>query len=139
MAFQIFLLSGVIDDCVRELSKNVRYIDSLKRHMKFALFGLIVKALERANPEWGEPELTELLDEQFHAPDSDWKNWDGLVRQAAALIHAHYRTSANRQKQKTGQVLPFANYFKSHGYVGELLAQPLPKTFLKQAKSVLTR
>jgi hypothetical protein len=53
IAYQIFLLSNVIDSCVRYLSHRVRYVGSLKRHMKFALFALVVKVLEQAKAEWG--------------------------------------------------------------------------------------
>lgn len=136
VAYQIFLLSSIVDSCADELSKKLQYVASLKRHMKFVLFALVVKALQQANADWGASDLKDTFEEQVDEPDN---KWHAVVRQVVALIHKHYRATAKRHRQRQGQMLPYANYFKSYAYVGELLAQPVARSITNAAKAALAR
>jgi hypothetical protein len=60
-----------------------------------------------------------------------------MTRHALQLIHRAYRAAAQRMER--GQVLPYANFFKSRIYLAEILENPLPKGLSQAAQQVVGR
>ena len=134
VAYQIFLLTCVLEACVGELSETKQYIEHMASHMKYTLFALVVRALQSAKANWGQSQFSTILTDQGKTPD---KGWRSFTKQAIDHIATVYKIDAKRYKHHHGQVLSFVNYFKSQAYIGKLFEKPLPVQLRMAAKSVL--
>ena len=132
LAYQLFLLISILDACALKLGKHIKYVGNIRGHARFALFSLVVRALQRSNAAWGSPSLTAKLDMQQEAAENAWQ---AMTRQALQLINQTYRAAA--QQMDRGQVLPYANFFKSRVYMAKLFGKPLPKGLIQAARRVL--
>ena len=132
VAYQLYLLKYSIENSVRYLSERKQYIANLASHLNFALFALVVRALEAASAEWGSSQLTAILEQ----PEAQANDWDRFVKQAIDYIYANYKKELKRHKQKQGQILPYPNYFKSRTSMGKIFGKPLPTNLRSAARAV---
>ena len=134
VAYQLFLLDDVIESHVDELSRTKRYVSNLARHMKHALLGLVVRALQSANAKWGSEEFTECLEEETEFHTGKWRL---LVLGAINHIRGAYRTEDSRYRQREKQPLAIVNFFKSQGYMTRVFPTAMPKSLKATARRVL--
>jgi hypothetical protein len=66
---------------------------------------------------------------QLEAPENAWQ---AMTRQALQLIYRTYSEAA--QQMDRGQVLPYANFFKSRVYMAKLFDKPLSKGLIHAAR-----
>ena len=59
LAYQLYLLDLILDDCVGRLSGTKRYIQAMATHMWYTLFAICVKALQQSGARWGHSENDE--------------------------------------------------------------------------------
>jgi hypothetical protein len=68
LAFQISLLDVNLRRCAKNLANEKVYIRNVKSHAHFAIFSLLVKALQSSGAKFGDP----MLAEQLRAQWADW-------------------------------------------------------------------
>ena len=134
VAIQIYLLDCIPNANLNELSKTKQYIANMSAHMRHALFALVVRALQRADANWGSSEFSNTLRNQLSAPANGWRS---LAKQSIDHISTFYKEDAKRYKRDHGQVLTLANYFKSQTYIGNIFDKPLPVKLRMAAKVLL--
>jgi hypothetical protein len=135
IAYQLHILAMVIDSCVRDLALQKQYVAHMAGQMKFTLFALIVKALQGAKADWGTAHFTKTLQQEIESPTKKWLRFAKLVIEQ---IHSEYKHDAKRFKRTQGQVLQYANYFKSSVSISRIFAKPLSRDIRTAARSVLS-
>jgi hypothetical protein len=123
LAYQLFLLSSIIEKATTELARHKRYVANLAGHMRFALFAFVVKALQGAKVALNSQEFTKTLEAEIEGVTVEWYHF---TEQAIRHIHVSYGADAKRYKKSQKQVLTLANYFKSNAYVSKIFQKPLP-------------
>jgi hypothetical protein len=134
VAYQVFLLGSIIKFHVDELALTKRYVKVLSRHMNYALFALVVKALQAVNAKWGSEGLTKLTESEY---DSPTKRWRDVVAPAVDYIRAAYRLEAKRYRKASGETLPIVNFFKSQTNVSKIFRSALPRRLRMTARRVI--
>jgi hypothetical protein len=132
--YQLYLLSSVLDQSVYGLSTSKQYIANLAGYMRFTLFALVVRALQAANAEWGSPELSKTLQDAVKDPPVSWRRF---AKQAIDHVYGAYRKDAKRYRRAQGQILSFANYFKSRTYAKGIFGKALPRALSALARVLL--
>jgi len=138
LAFQIFLLDGDLWECRSDLSREKVYIANLGTAAHFALFSLVVRALQERGAKWGDPSFSDHLHKQW----SEWKagpyqNWRKLTKACIDQVVAAYKKDAKRYARTERKVLSHANYFKNQSYVSRILKSPLSGDIKKCSRAVL--
>jgi len=135
LAYQIYLLDRIVENCRNALSKKTKYISNLKRSVRHVLFSLVVKSLQASGLKFGTAELTKVLEQQNQLEsDSDFRNWDLLVKACIDLINDHYSAEKEKISKSFGEDLTVANYLMESTAISELLAGSLNRDIHKHAK-----
>lgn len=132
LAYQIYLLGEIIDDCVRELSESKRYVETLTTYLRLALFSICARGLQGCGVKFGDTRLTGLL-ENGATPRGKWR---GFCKSGVDLLRAVYGSEAKRYRRKAGKELTLANFSKTQEYVGKLVRMPLPRQFRRSARQL---
>jgi len=133
LVYQIYLLSGIVDHSMKELSVSKRYVDELATYLRLALFSLSVKALQACGAEFGESELTAPLESRA-VPGYRWRRF---CKSGIDMIRATYKDEAKRYRKKTGKNLTLANFSRAREYVGKLLQKPLTQSFRQLGRQLV--
>lgn len=134
IAYQLYLLNTVLQDCVNDLSAEKQYIANLSTHMRFTLLAVVVRTLQIVGAKWGMPEWTKSLLGEIEQPTYRWLRF---TRHAVLIVHQTYKIDAKTYKRVHHKVLPFNNYFKSQTHIGKLLSKPLPSVLKSAAREAL--
>jgi hypothetical protein len=136
VVYQIFQVRDSIRDCLRELVRH-KDIKSIRPHANLALFALLVQTFEEIGVNWGSPEFTQLLDNQFENWDKRYVAWRRMVKIALDHIIVQYKIAADQARTKGDDIPTYANYFKSPPPVMELLKAPIPTELKEAARKAL--
>jgi hypothetical protein len=128
LAYQLHLLDPILEDSIKELAGSKRLF---AWQALFTLFSLLTKSLQVANLEFGDPKTTIFL--KAARPTQKWTK---LCKGTVDYVRAVYRRDAKRYRDKWGQELTLANYFKSSNYIGKILKTPVPPHMKKLAKQL---
>jgi len=132
LAYQIYLLGKIVDECVKELAGSKRYVDELATYLWLALFSLSVKSLQASGVKFGKSSLTVRL-ENGASPFPKWRNF---CKAGMDVIRATYMDEAKRYRKRERRELSIANFSKAQEYVARLLQRPLPQHFRKLGREV---
>lgn len=140
LAYQTWLVGWNLDTCYWQLAKSKKYIANLRGHIDLTLFALIQKVLRSAGARWGNPEFTQLLEQQWDS-DKWWTGqfvrWRQLTKACVDYIRAYYDKENARFLKTEGYRLAYANYFKSQTYIATIMSSPVSSQLTKLAKRVL--
>ena len=132
-AFQIYLLSEIIQDQFDRLSLQKRYIRNFGGHITFCLFALIVKLSRSARVPWSHDRLTSFLE----SPSTrNRRAWVKLTKESIDHIRRTFAQCAKQYHAKSGSELNFNNFFKNQAYMSKVLAGPNPAGLQSLARSV---
>lgn len=128
VAFQVFLLDANLGKCRSDLSRDKMYIANIGKAAYFALFSLIVRALQEAGAQWGEPTFSDALGKDWQGwPLGRYQPWRKLTKAGLDQIVTAYKVDARKYLKTEKRVLSHANYFKNQGYISRILrAKPSP-------------
>jgi hypothetical protein len=126
LAYHLYLLAEVLDSGIRELARSRRYVEHFGWQAQFALFSLCVKAFQSAGVDFG-PAGTEFLESVELN-----RKWLELCKRGIDHISALYRIDARKFKEKSGEDLTLANYFKSKS-IATVLERPVPQQMKRVA------
>ena len=135
LAYQVYLLGKIVDECLKKLAGSKRYIKELASYVRFALFALSVKALQAGGARFGEVELTKFLEREREAGPRH--NWLKFCKSGVDVIRETYKTDGSRYRRESGKELTLANFSKARESVGKLLRRPLPRQLQKHSKQVV--
>lgn len=133
LAYQLYLLSEMLDECMKELAASKRYIDELASYIWLALFALTAKTLQSCRASFGDAEFTALLERGAHPKHL----WLKFCKSEVDTIRAAYKENAKRYRDEEGKELTLANFSKAQEYVGKLLKKPLPSQLRQTARKLL--
>jgi hypothetical protein len=137
-AFQVYLLDLNLGSCRSDLSKDKVYIANMGKAAYFALFSLIVRALQEAGAKWGDPTLSERLGKDWQGwPAGHYQAWRRLTKAGLDQIVMAYKIDAKRYAKTERHVLSYANYFKNQGYISRILEGRLTPDVRRYARSVV--
>jgi len=128
LAYQLYLLGQVLEDSVRQLARSKQ---AFAWQALFTVFSLSTKAFQLAKMRFGESDVTILL--EAAQPTNKWVTF---CKRGVDHIRGMYRTDARKHRDKTGQELTLANYFKAHNYTGKILARPVPQQMKNLARQL---
>jgi hypothetical protein len=132
VAYQLYLLGEILEASVRELARSKRYVEHFGWQAQFTLFSLSVKAFQSALVEFGNnPKVTGFLNGAY--PNSKWLTF---CKVGVDHIRTIYQSDAEKYRNKTGEELTLANYFKSQTYTTKILSKPVPQQMKKLAKQL---
>jgi len=140
LAYQIYVVGWNLDTCYRQLAKSKQYIANLRGHINLTLFAVVVKVLQSAGARWGDPEFTQLLEQQWESDEwstGHYVRWQQLTKACVDYIRAYYNKENAEFLKVEGDRLAFANYFKSQTYIATIMCSPIPSKLTKLAKGVL--
>jgi hypothetical protein len=132
-AYKIYLVSLIVDQCFKELSKY-KYVNSIKAYTYYTTFALVVRALTECGAPWDAPEFTEFLESD---EISDLKLWRALVKRGMDHIYEQYKMAVRSYRKKTGVYLSLNNYFKSPSDIEKILIKPVPPLMKKISRTLL--
>jgi len=132
LVYQLYLLGEILDACISDLASSRKYVGELAAHANFALFSLLVRALQASGARFGEAKMTSLLEEGAN-PSREWLEF---CKAAVDAIRVTYKEEARRYRNKGGKDLTLANFAKAD-YVGKMFKRPLPKRLRALGKRVL--
>jgi hypothetical protein len=133
LAYQLYLLSEILDECMNELAASKRYIDELASYVWLALFALSAKAVQACGAKFGEAEFAILLEKGAYPKH----RWLKFCKAGVDTIRAAYKKDAKRYRTKEGKELTLANFSKAQEYVGKLLKKPLPAQLRRLARKLV--
>ena len=129
-AFQIYLLSEIIEDQFNRLAWQKRYIHNFGGHITFCLLALITKLSRSAGVSWSHQKFTSLLERESKHPSTTWAK---LVKGSIDHIRSAFSQRAKQYRIKTGNELNYNNFFKNQTDMTKLLAGPVPLALKKLA------
>lgn len=132
LAYQIYLLSRIVEENLDRLAESKQYIEELASHLRFALFTLIVRSLKCRGDGFGKSDFTKFL-EDGGGPRGRWIKFCKL---GMDVIRATYKRDAKRYHRKTGKYLTQANFSKAQEYAGKLVSGGLPRAFLQVGQAI---
>ena len=133
LAYQVYLLGKIVDECLKKLAGSKRYIKELASYVRFALFALSVKALQEGGARFGERELTKFLERGA----SPRHNWLKFCKSGVDAIRDTYKTDGRRYRRESGKELTLANFSKSRESVGKLFGRNLPRQLQHLGKQLV--
>ncbi len=131
LAYQLYFLGMVLDDCVKELASSKQYVEHFAWQGQFTLFALCLKALQSAGVAFGEANVTAFLERA--TPTYKWLTF---CKQGIDHIRASYRNETKKYRNRMRQALTLTNYFKSQTYIAKILAKPVPQQMKKLARQL---
>jgi len=138
LAFQLYLLDVALFEARRKLAVDKVYIRNLKLYVYFTLFSLVVRALTEAGVKWGDADLTTTLRgqraEYYPKHFNDWRN---LTKACIDHILVVFKKESLSYSKREGEVLTYANYFKSQAAVAGMLKTKLPVDIKRYARIAL--
>lgn len=137
LAYQIWMVHSIVEDCHKHLVNGERYIESLRGHSKQALFALVAKVLSSAGAGWDEAEFTALLEDHYESWYEVEDRWKRLTKGCLQYIYHDYKAAARVWKRKQQEDLNFNNYFKAPALVGRMFSGGSPRPLVKLARKVL--
>ena len=139
LAYQIWLVQTIVDDCHKRLLNGERYIESLRGHSKQALFALTVKVLSSAGAAWDESEFTCLLEDHYGRWGQVKDHWKRLTKGCIKHIFRSYKSAARTSRRKDGEELTYNNYFKTPSLVEKIFKGGSPRDLVKLARKALNQ
>jgi hypothetical protein len=138
LAFQVFLINADVWECERDLGNEKVYVQNLKSYAHFALFSIVVRALQAAGAKFGDPALTQ----QLHAQWGNWhptfyRPWKSLTKACIDHIVAAFKKESEKYSRRESEELTYANYFKTQGYMARLVDAPLGAEIDRCARAIL--
>ena len=130
-AFQIYLLSEIIEEQFDYLSAQKRYIRNIRGHITFCLLALVVKLSRNAGVPWSHPRFTSFLESESKQPRSAWTK---LAKGSIDQIRDAFSRRAKVYRAKTGSDLNYNNFFKNQTDMTKLLTSPVPTALKKLAR-----
>ncbi len=139
VAYQVYLMDIMVNDCFRGLAESIVYAKNLKGHVNLSLLSMTVKVFHETKVQWGKPEWTQTLESQWAEWDSSWRNWDRLVKGCVSFIHNHYKEDAALFRKQEDIDLPHNNYFKTQKYVSKFLDASVPNDLVIIAQKIISQ
>jgi hypothetical protein len=138
LAFQLYLLDVALFEARRKLAVDKVYIRNLKLYAYFALFSLVVRALTETGAKWGDADLTAKLRGQWadYYP-THFNDWRNLAKACIDQILAVFKKESLSYSKREGEVLTYANYFKSQAAVAAMLKAKLTADIKRYARIAL--
>jgi hypothetical protein len=130
LAYHLYLLGIMLDGAVRELAKSKRYIEHFGWQAQFALLSLCVKAFQSTGITFGG------ADTEFLESADQNRKWLAFCKLGIDHIRVRYLEDARKFKQKRGEELTLANYFKSQAYASRVLDRPVPLQMRRAASQI---
>lgn len=138
LAFQIFLFGSNLEECRRDLGNSKVYIRNLKWHEFFALFSVAVRAAAQVGADWGNPDFTKKLRDQWDDfYPKRFNLWRNFTKVCTDHILVAYKEQSRAYARKEGEDLTYANYFKGQGYMNRMLKHALPGEIRRCARAAL--
>ena len=134
VAYQLFLLENIMEAHVRELSQSRLYVKNAARQVKYALFALLVRALQSIDVNWGSEEFTTVLETELSDQTPRWRKF---VLSAFDYIRAAFRAEDKRYRQREKQPLTIANFAKSKTYINKLFPPAVARNLRTAGRAVL--
>lgn len=138
MAFQLFLLDGVIWEACNELGRERQYLQRVKSYGYFALCSLVSRCLTEAGAKWGSPSLTETIEAQWktYYPIHE-RRWRKLVEACLKKLALGFDDCARWHARKKSEKLTYANFFKNRSLVQPAIGLPIPRECKALAREAL--
>jgi hypothetical protein len=136
LAYSIYLLSKIVDKSFKRLAEKYRYVGNYSGHIRFVLFSLISKLLKTKMAGWSSSQIITFL-EGYATSYNKTKDWESLIKILIKHIDKLYKQQDKRYKNKTGTGLTLNNYFKSGGYMKEIIESRFPQQIKKLTKKIL--
>lgn len=138
LAYQIYLLSKILNRTFKDLSSKRKYIKNYSGHIKFALFSVLVILLKSEKAKWNKDKFTKFLEEHDgYMSMINKKLWEKLVKGAIDHINQFYKEEKKKYKKQKGKELTFNNYFKSKTYVEKILDSRMPRALRTSVRRIL--
>lgn len=138
LVFQLSLIDADLWECRSDWARKKVYVQNLGTTAHLAMFSLAVRALQEAGAKWGDPALSELLQQQW--PEwrpHHYKKWMRLTKACIDHIVSAYKKDAANYRRTEKKVLSYANYFKNQGYVSRVLKGKLNSNIKRYGRLVL--
>jgi len=137
LAYQMWLVAGIVDDSFKQLAEDERYIESLSGHSRQALFALVAKVLSSSGAPWGKAEFTVLLEDHYTNWDKIEGRWRRLTKGCIKHIYSHYKRAARVFRRREEYELTLNNYFKTPSDVGRIFKRSSPRDLVTLARKAL--
>jgi hypothetical protein len=103
LAYQLYLLDSILQECVGELAEHTQYVRELASYGRFALFAICTKALKEAGAGFGEQDFSVLLEaERRIAPTASWRKFCKSSVAAVWGTYKKYETQYRKKHEKSG-------------------------------------
>lgn len=129
VAYQLYLLAEILDECLKKLAANKVYIRNLRGYAELTLVSLMAKIFRNSGIRLGSEGYEKYLEAQVDDPCSDWTP---AIKHLIDYVDDHYKRLAATEWRTNRKKLLIPNYFKNATMIRELTDRPIPNRIAKQ-------
>lgn len=133
--YQLYLLSEVVTQCLKQLSLKKTYARNLHGHADLAVFSIVCKIIKESGLILGGDKYEKLLEREREEPS---KHWLAVINSIVDVIRKNYEKCAASISKSEEKPLSIANYFKNRTMVNNVVYALTPIKASKAIYGILT-
>src|SRR3989338_1136557 len=133
IAYRLFLLGQIMHYSLDKLKNKRNYIADVAGSIKFCLFSVLCKSINKTDSTaWRKESFEKFLEAEYDSPNN---KWDKFIKSLVDFILMFYKKAQKRATREDRTLTP-GNFFKTKSYVAPVISSPFPRNISQLSRHV---